>query len=121
MRSVRCRVPHTADARDDNGCQLSAAPASPMLPSAALPSRRLTHCHLASVLSVAGAALLARPTARPPAGPTRFFARKMLCGMVTHTDEMIGDIVQALNESDVIDTSVIIFMGDNGGYVDGFL
>ena len=40
---------------------------------------------------------------------------KNLCGMVTHTDEMIGDIVQALNTTGVLSNSVIIFMGDNGG------
>jgi len=38
-----------------------------------------------------------------------------LCGMVTHTDEMIGDIVTELNNTGLLANSILIFMGDNGG------
>ena len=42
---------------------------------------------------------------------------KNLCGMVTHTDAMIGDIVDELNTTGLLDNTVLIFMGDNGGQV----
>jgi len=39
-----------------------------------------------------------------------------VAGMVTHTDDMVRDIVSALNEtSSLYANTIIIFMSDNGG------
>ena len=39
----------------------------------------------------------------------------VIVSKVTHTDEMIGDIVHALNTTGLLANSIIVFMGDNGG------
>merc|ERR1712166_46309 len=41
--------------------------------------------------------------------------RQNLAGMVTHTDECIGDIVEALNVTGAYDNTIIFFSSDNGG------
>ncbi len=41
--------------------------------------------------------------------------RQALCGMITHTDAMVGDIVTALNTTGLYDNTVIFFSSDNGG------
>jgi arylsulfatase B/arylsulfatase I/J len=45
-----------------------------------------------------------------PKGP-----RRTLPGMVTHTDEMIGDVVRALKQHGRWEETVVIFSADNGG------
>jgi len=41
--------------------------------------------------------------------------RQNIAGMITHTDAMVGDIVQALNSTGLYDNTIIIFSSDNGG------
>ena len=38
-----------------------------------------------------------------------------LYGMITHTDEMVGDIVDALNVTGRLASTVVVFSADNGG------
>ncbi len=42
--------------------------------------------------------------------------RRSLMAMTTHMDDVIGNIVDALKDNDMYDNSIIILMGDNGGY-----
>ena len=51
----------------------------------------------------------------PDLYPTLGTQGAALAGMVTHTDEMIGDIVDALNATKLLPNTFIIWMGDNGG------
>eukprot|EP01052_Picozoa_sp_SAG31_P025231 SAG31_NODE_2200_length_6208_cov_2.781306_3_plen_534_part_00 len=45
-----------------------------------------------------------------PEGP-----RRTLPGMVTHTDEMIGDVIRALKDQRRWDNTIVLFSADNGG------
>ena len=38
--------------------------------------------------------------------------RQILAGMITHTDEMIGDIVSALTTTGLLDNTIIVFSAD---------
>ena len=38
-----------------------------------------------------------------------------LAGMITHTDDMVEDIVQTLKRTGVYENTIIIFSSDNGG------
>ena len=38
-----------------------------------------------------------------------------LAGMITHTDDMVEDIVQTLKSTGVYENTIIIFSSDNGG------
>lgn len=41
--------------------------------------------------------------------------RQALAGMISHTDEMVGDIVDALGDSGALPRTLVIFSADNGG------
>lgn len=41
--------------------------------------------------------------------------RQNLAGMVTHNDDMIHDIVEALNTTGLLDNTILVFSSDNGG------
>ena len=41
--------------------------------------------------------------------------QQALAGMITHTDAMVGDIIDALNSSGALPHTLVIFSSDNGG------
>lgn len=41
--------------------------------------------------------------------------RQNLAGMITHNDDMLGDVISALNSTGVLDNTIVVFSSDNGG------
>ncbi|XP_017882995.2 uncharacterized protein LOC108626689 [Ceratina calcarata] len=49
------------------------------------------------------------------------FNRRKFAGVVTAMDESIGRVVRALNQANMLENSIIVFMSDNGAQTEGLL
>lgn len=49
--------------------------------------------------------------------PGAYGVTAVLCGMITAMDEVVGDLLQALRDTNQIDDTVVIWMSDNGAPV----
>lgn len=46
--------------------------------------------------------------------------RRIYAAMVSKLDQSVGKVVKALNENNMLDNTIILFMSDNGAPVEGF-
>ncbi len=46
--------------------------------------------------------------------------RRKFAGMLTKLDESVGDVIEALNQENMLQNSIIVFTTDNGGPAAGF-